>query len=553
MQRVLTPSEMAEADRRTIDAGTSFDSLVERAGRAVARVVLSELGGAYGQRAVIICGPGNNGADGEVAARVLRSRGVRCGVYKLSSPVDRSGLAREIQRCDVLVDAMFGTGFHGMLEGDAAWIADQTHQRSAGLHPFRVVAIDTPSGVHGLTGEAPGIAVSADRTVTFGALKPGLLFEPGRGLCGALALAEIGIEIGGGTPLGLVDEDDVREWIPQRLASDHKWGLGPVMVVGGSLGMEGAPRLSAASALRAGSGVVVVYSPDSSGAESPAESPAELLDPDETHTTQGPASRFAVAESPAESVREGGRDPAESGESAESAESAESHGPRVSWGSEVITRRIPLGSEGHLNRDSVEYLIEAAERFDAVLIGPGLGTDQGVAEFVRGLIGGVAAPLVLDADGLNTLGRDLSALQERAKAGLAPVILTPHEGEFQRLAGEVGPDRVAAARGLARESGATVLLKGPTTVIAEPDGASYIVNAGGPWLATAGSGDVLAGIIAALLAAGLAPGHACAAAAWLHCRASDFAGHTCLVASDLLGAIPAAWPRFSGTMREPHR
>ena len=497
MQRVLTPTEMAEADRRTIDSGTPFDVLVERAGRAAGREVLALLGGAYAKRAVVICGPGNNGADGLVAARFLRSRGVRCHVFSLTSPLDRSAVAREIQRCDVLVDAMFGTGFHGALDGDAAWIAEQTLRRSDGLHTFRVVAVDIPSGVQGLTGETLGTSVSADRTVTFGALKTGLLFEPGRGLAGAVTVAQIGIEIGDGTLLGLVDEQDVREWIPLRAAKAHKWGLGPVMVIGGSPGMAGAPHLSAASALRAGSGVVVVYSPDPYRAESLADS--------------------------------------------------------LRLGSEVITRGIPLGQEGHLNSDSAEYLIEAAQRFDAVLIGPGLGSEHGVAGVVRALIGGVTAPIVIDADGLNALGGDLSPLQGRSKAGLGPVILTPHEGEFERLSGLVGSDRVAAARGLARASAATVLLKGPTTVIAEPDGVAYIVNVGGPWLATAGSGDVLAGIIAALLASGLSPGQAAAAGAWLHCRASDFAGHTCLVASDIVSALPAAWPRFSGTMTEQHQ
>jgi ADP-dependent NAD(P)H-hydrate dehydratase / NAD(P)H-hydrate epimerase len=515
MQRVLTPTEMAEADRRTIDAGTPFDALVERAGRAVGREVLAILGGAYAKRAVIICGPGNNGADGEVAARVLRSRGVRCQVSALTSPLDRSAVTREIQRCDVLVDAMFGTGFHGELDGDAAWIAEQTHRRSVGRHPFKVVAVDIPSGVQGLTGETLGTSVSADRTVTFGALKPGLLSEPGRGLAGSVTVSQIGIEIGEGTLLGLVEEQDVREWIPQRAANDHKWGLGPVMVVGGSPGMAGAPRLSAASALRAGSGVVVSYSPDPHGADSPADS-----------------------------LRLG---------TSHSAESAESLAESLRLGSEVITRGIPLGQEGHLNRDSAEYLIAAAQRFHAVLIGPGLGADHGVAEVVKALIAGVVAPIVLDADGLNALGGDLSPLQGRAKAGLGPVILTPHEGEFERLSGLVGSDRVAAARGLARASAATVLLKGPTTVIAEPDGVAYIVDSGGPWLATAGSGDVLAGIIAALLASGLSPGKAAASGAWLHCRASDFAGHTCLVASDIVSALPAAWPRFSGTMTEQHQ
>ena len=549
MQVVLTPAEMREADRRTIDAGTSFTDLVERAGRSAARVVLAELGGVYGRRAVIICGPGNNGADGHVAARVLRSRGVRCDVFDLRSPLDRFAVARAIRRCNVLVDAMYGTGFHGALEGDAAWIAEQTKGRAAGINLFRVVAIDIPSGVDGLTGAITGGAVSADHTVTFGALKPGLLFEPGRGFAGALTVAEIGLEIrpeigldiGPDISLGLVDEGDVGEWLPRRMANDHKWSIGPVMVIGGSPGMMGAGRLGAAAALRSGSGVVVLYAPDLRGGESPAESARQGWGQSGESSQLGESSE-SPAESPGESARQGW---------------GESLNAPSSWGSEVITRSIPSGLEGRLDSESAEYLLAASERFAAVLIGPGLGTDQvgadqGMGEVVRSLLLKISAPIVLDADGLNALGGDIAPLQDRAKAGLGPVILTPHDGEFNRLFGEVGPDRVQAARRLANESRATVLLKGPTTVIAEPDGRAYLVNSGGPWLATAGSGDILAGIIAALLACGLPPGQAAAGGAWLHCRASDFAGHTCLVASDLLGAIPAVWRSINGTTNKHH-
>ena len=484
MEPILTPAEMAEADRRTIADGTSFETLVGRAGRAVARAVLTELGGAYGRRVVLACGKGNNGADGRVAADALTARGVRCTLLDLEAGFDREQAARAIDRADALVDGMYGTGFRGALEGDAAWFADYTERTN-----LPVIAIDIPSGVDGTTGAADGPVVRATRTVTFAAWKPGLLAEPGRALAGAVTVADIGIDLGAAgidPPLALITAADVMAWMPERAADAHKWAVGPLMVVGGSPGMEGAPTLAAMAALRVGSGIVWAATP--SGA---------------------PAADDAA------------------------------------FGVEVVHHPLPA-TDGALGDAAVDAVLAAAPRFGALVIGPGLGTAPSVAGAVRRLLAECDRPLLLDADALTALAGDPAPLRARAVAGLAPVLLTPHEGEFARLDGPVGPDRIAAARRLAAATGASVLLKGPGTVVADPDGRALVSTTGGPGLATAGTGDVLSGIAGSLLALGLPPGRAGAAAAWLHGHAADLAGHTSLVAGDLVGALPAVLRSVAG-------
>jgi NAD(P)H-hydrate epimerase len=501
---ILTPAEMAEADRRTIAGGVPFDVLVGRAGRAVARVVLAEIGGAYGRRAVLVCGRGNNGADGRVAAGVLAARGVRCTVLDLADGIDRAAAARAIDRADVLVDAMYGTGFRDRLEGDAAWFAERTATATV-----PIVAVDVPSGVDGTTGAVAGVAVRATRTVTFAAWKPGLLAEPGRSLAGTVTVADIGIDLGtaGADPtFALLEAADLAAWLPERPADAHKWSAGPVMVVGGAPGMEGAPLLAAMAALRAGSGIVWSASPAPPGANA------------------GPPE---------------GR-PADHG------------GPGgLPFGVEVVRYPLPTGTEGasagSLDGPGVDAVLAVADRFAAIVLGPGLGTAPAVGPAVRRLLAECDRPLVLDADALTALAGDPESLRARAAAGLAPVLLTPHEGEFARLGGPVGPDRVAAARRLAAGTRATVLLKGPGTVVADPDGRALVADTGGPWLASAGTGDVLSGIAASLLARGLGPLRAGAAAAWLHGRAADVAGHTSLVAGDLVGALPTVLRRIVGS------
>lgn len=502
MEPILTPAEMAEADRRTIAAGTAFDTLVGRAGRAVARVVLDELGGAYGRRVVLACGKGNNGADGRVAADALAARGVRCTVLDLAAGLDRAAAERSIGRADALVDAMYGTGFRGALEGDAGWFAERT-----ATVDVPVIAIDIPSGIDGTTGAAEGPVVHATRTVTFAAWKPGLLAEPGRTQAGSVTVVDIGIDLGPAAEdpqAARVTGADAAAWWPTRGADAHKWGVGPLLVVGGSPGMEGAPTLAAVAALRAGSGIV--------WAATPIGDPRRRRDGDAA-TTEGPATP------------------------------ARATGDALPLGVEVVHRLLPSGdgpSAGSLDDAGVDAVLAEARRFGALVVGPGLGTAPSVGPAVRRLLAECDRPLLLDADALTALAGDPAPLRARAEAGGAPVLLTPHEGEFARLGGPVGPDRMAAARRLAAATGATVLLKGPTTVVADPDGRVLVADTGGPWLATAGTGDVLSGIAGSLLAAGLPPIRAGAAAAWLHGGASDLAGHTSLVAGDLVGVLGEA-------------
>ena len=488
MDPVLTPEQMAVADRRTVAGGTPADVLMARAGNAVAAAVRAELGGVYGRRVTIMCGPGNNGGDGHIAAAVLRSWGVRVDVFSLGDSFGRDRCDRALQRADALVDALFGTGLRSPLEGDAAWFAAQT-QTFDGVR----VAVDIPSGVSGLTGqvlanaagdgagdEAGGAAVRADRTVCLAAYKPGLLFTPGSTHAGTVEVVDIGIDVepvDGEAPTGVTTRADVAAWLPTRRADAQKWSTGGLLVIGGSLGMTGAPLMVGHAALRTGAGIAWCALPGSDSAA------------------------------------------------------------RAS-GTEVITSAVAATPSGSLAAEAVAGLLELAGRFGAVAIGPGLGRDPETAAAVVRLVTELSAPVVLDADGLNALAGDLTPLRTRAARG-SPTILTPHGGEYARLAGHpVGDDRLGAARDLAAESRSVVLLKGPGTVIAGPTGRAAIDRSGGPWLATAGSGDVLSGTIGALTAAGVDLFEAGAAGAWLHGRTADEAGHTGLVAGDLIAALP---------------
>src|SRR5262245_7268409 len=242
---------MAEADRRAIAGGTPESLLVERAGGAVARRARRMLGGTYGRRVVVVCGKGNNGADGRVAARVLESWGARVATFAIPD-LDRDSFARATARADLFVDAMFGTGFRGELEGPAAWVAD--HVRRAGQ---ATLAIDIPSGVDGSTGAADGVAVHATETVCFVAAKPGLLFEPGRSLAGSLRVVDIGIDPGP-TTTWVPELADLR--LPVRDATAHKWSSG-LMVFGCSVGLTGAPLMVSHAGARCGAGMVVCCLP----------------------------------------------------------------------------------------------------------------------------------------------------------------------------------------------------------------------------------------------------------------------------------------------------
>jgi len=475
VEPVLTPDAMGDADRRTIAAGTPVEVLMDRAGRAVAWHVRRLARGTYGRRVVLVCGKGNNGGDGLVAASVLASWGMRPSVFELAAGIDHAAFTRALRRADVAVDAMYGTGFRGALEGDAAFVADAL----AAWHG-PVVSVDIPSGVDGLRGVALGPVVQATHTVTFAARKPGLVFEPGRSHAGEIVVADIGIDVGAGAHAGLVSADDVHGWLPARAPDAHKW-QSAVMVVGGSGGMTGAPMFVSHAAMRAGAGIVWCGLP--------------------------------------------GQDAA-----------------RAASGSEVITRVLPASSAGVLTRDAAETVLATIGRFGALALGPGLGGvgDRDLEFVVRTLVAEARAPLVLDADGLNALDGDFTPLEARATLG-APAVLTPHAGEYQRLMGRpVGDDRLEAARALADRAGAVVLLKGPGTIVAAPDGRLALNPTGGAELATAGTGDVLTGIVAGFLARGMDAFTAAAAGAWVHGRTADDLverNGPGLVAGDLVGGL----------------
>ncbi len=444
---VVTPEEMNAVDAA---APEPVEVLIDRAARAVARKAVSMLGGTYGRRVTVLAGKGNNGNDGRVAADHLRARGVRVSVlHAADAPA-------ALAPVDLVIDAAYGTGFRGAYEAPAL---------AAGQ---RVLAVDIPSGVDGLTGETADRVLAAESTVTFAALKPGLLLEPGAGLVGEIDVADIGLDVSSAT-VHLVEASDVAAWLPDRPATAHKW-QSAVWIVAGSPGMGGAATLACEGAQRAGAGYVRLSTPGGLAAGIPVE-----------------IVQHAVGED---------------------------------WSCEVL---------------------DDTDRFAALVIGNGLGTDPGPAAAVRAIVTRSSTPTVVDADGLTALAEVGDACFPLGDH----VVLTPHDGEFARLAGaKPGSDRIAETRSLATRTGAVVLLKGHLTVVAHPDGRCLLTDSAGARLATAGTGDVLAGVIGALLAQGLEPLHAAAAGAFIHGRAGDLGWRHGLVAGDLPALVPEVLERL---------
>ena len=442
MRPVVTPEEMAAVDRA---APEPVDVLIGRAGNAVALQALRMMGGAYGRDVFVVAGKGNNGNDGRDAARRLRQRGARVRMLDAGS----LGAGERLERCDLVIDAAYGTGFHG--DYDAP---------DPGGAP--VLAVDIPSGVDGLTGAAGPGAVRADATVTFAAYKPGLLFPPGRELAGDIVVADIGLDCSSAT-IDVVEASDVREWLPIRPADAHKWRTA-MWVVAGSPGMTGAAALVCGGAQRSGAGYVRLSSP---GATRAAEAPTEVVRTFMSH---------------------------------------------AGWDVDVL---------------------ESISRFRALVIGPGLGTDPATAPSVQRVVRESPVPTVVDGDALTALGTGVAEFTHPL------TVLTPHDGEYERLTGHrPGPDRIDAARALARTANATVLLKGATPVVADCEGRALLVTTGDARLATAGTGDVLSGIIGGLLAQGVHPVRAAAAGGWLHGAAGALGPRRGFVAGDLVDALP---------------
>jgi ADP-dependent NAD(P)H-hydrate dehydratase / NAD(P)H-hydrate epimerase len=477
---LLTPAEMAAADRAAIAGGVPGIDLMEAAGRAVAEAAAAT---APEGPVVVVAGGGNNGGDGSVAARLLREAGRDATLLLAADPARLRGDAATafarwggpwakagpaLPAAAVLVDALFGAGLDRDVEGPAAALV-----AAMNAHPAPVVAVDVPSGLDGATGRVRGAAVEAAATVTFFRKKPGHLLYPGRSLCGRLTLAQIGIPDATLPPLG------VRAWenrpplwrasLPAPEATGHKYGRGHALVLSGPMTRTGAARLAAAAALRAGAGLVTLGSP------------ADALAVNAAHLTA------------------------------------------------VMLREIADAA-------ALSALL-ADRRFTAVALGPGLG--HGARE--RGLVlAALAAPqaAALDADALTIFADESEELFQAIAVRAAATVLTPHGGEFARLFPDlaVAGARLAAARAAAARSAATIVYKGADTVIAAPDGRAAINANAPPWLATAGTGDVLTGIVAGLLARGLPAFQAACAAVWLHGEAGAAIGPG-LVAEDLAPAL----------------
>jgi len=449
---VLTADEMRAADAAALST-VSHETLVGRAGTAVGVAALRLLGGAYGRRVTVVVGKGSNGADGRVAAALLARRGARVTVIAAAD-----GPAA-LPRCDLVIDAAYGTGFRGSYDAPAV---------APGVP---VLSGDIASGVDADTGAAPGAPFRATRTVTFAAYKPGLLQAAGAGCSGEVQVVDIGVPLPA-SGAALIEDADVAAGVPPRLRQSHKWSTA-LGIASGSVGMEGSAILCTRGAMAAGAGMIRLANPGNPSADWPTEAVRVHLE-----------------------------------------------GPR--W---------------------AEAFLAATTKCRAMVIGPGLGTDAATQEEIRTVIARAPHPLVIDADAITALGGAAAARQLLALRH-EPTVLTPHDGEYARVAGSPpGEDRLAAARHLADRVGAVVLLKGALTAVAAPQEELpdvLLASAGGPALATAGTGDVLSGVIGAFLARGVPAHLAAALGAHVHGRAAALGRPEGLVAGDLPGLI-AAW------------
>lgn len=497
MIELLAPAEMAEADRLAMAGGIAGIELMENAGRAIAdRIAANHSAGA---RIVVVAGPGNNGGDGFVAGRLLAERGYVVRVLLVGAierlkgdaalaarrwtraiePAAPDALHISGKPADAIVDALFGAGLDRPVEGLAR--AMIMAMNTAGS---RIYAVDLPSGINGATGAVMGAAVEATETVTFFRRKPGHLLLPGRRHCGEVFVADIGIPESVLTtikPQTFVNQPDL--WsaqFPAPRVEGHKYSRGHAVVLSGGLASTGAARMAARAALRAGAGLVTIASP-----------------------------RDALAVNAAANLA-------------------------------VMVR--PVDSAAEL----AEFLADA--RRNVMILGPGGGVGRAMREFVSAVLAGKRAA-VLDADALTSFAEEPQALMAaiRARSDRA-VVLTPHEGEFLRLFKTIDDvpqagSKVERARAAAACTQAVVLLKGPDTVVAAPDGRATIAANAPAWLATAGTGDVLAGFVAGLLAQGMPAFEAAAAAVWVHGETGAVVGPG-LIAEDLPDALPQVYRRL---------
>ncbi|HET7216514.1 MAG TPA: NAD(P)H-hydrate dehydratase [Vicinamibacterales bacterium] len=506
--RVVNTEQMREADRRTIeDIGIPSIVLMENAGRQSVAAMEAAFEDLAASRVAVVCGRGNNGGDGFVVARTLVQRGVDTSVFLLGSVADVRGDARanlevlgrlgmtvveitnaqewelnftQITDCDLVVDAILGTGFRGQLSGLLETVVADLNALGV-----PIVAIDLPTGISADTAQLEGPAVEASMTVTLGAPKIPLVLPPADAHAGDLVIADIGI------PLPLFDELDgqhleiltreaMREIVPVRVADSHKGDFGRVLIVAGSLGRSGAAHLSALGALKSGAGLVTIATPRS-------------------------CLPIVAAMAP-----------------------------------EYMTEPLDETDAGTVDFSALDRVLDM--NADVIAIGPGLGQAPATAAFVHGLLERTGVPIVVDADGLNAFSGEPDRLMGREEV---PVVITPHPGEMARLLNitteVLQRDRVRYARDFAAAHRVHVVLKGHRTVIASPDGRTFVNLTGNPGMATGGTGDLLTGMIAAWFAQLLDAEAACKLAVYLHGTAGDLAeadeGDVALVAGDIASRL----------------
>lgn len=507
MRPLLTAKEMREADRQTIqDFGIPGLILMENAGLEVAKEVERYLASSSDDFILILCGKGNNGGDGMVAARHLINRHVPVSAVLVGQSDDLKGDARiqyeilqkmhvpvhEIQsltelepfsEAGCMVDALFGTGISGPVTGLAGEVIAWINQS-----PAHVIAVDLPSGVNADTGACGGDCVRADATVTMAAMKRGLALPPGRDLAGEIIIADISAPeaVFESLPPAMVqvEVEDVRRMLPRRFPDGHKGTYGKIAVLAGSRGMTGAASLVSRATLRAGAGLTILGIPES-------------LNP--------------ILETQS---------------------------------AEVMTLPLSETSDGSLSMKALPKIEKLLDWADILVLGPGLSTNPDTGELVRHLVKSVALPLVVDADGLNNLAGHVRRLKSRK----ASTIITPHCGELARLLTDsleaVCNDRPDALNRIVGETGCVCVLKGSPALVKRPGGPIYVNSTGNDGLATAGAGDVLTGIIGGLLAQNSPPIESAIAGVYVHGHAADlFASEyskRALIAGDLIDLLPEA-------------
>ena len=508
--KLLTSSEMRALEQRAVEAGVSIDELMRNAGLAVAQEVWMTLGTLEDRRILLLAGPGNNGGDTLIAARHLVEWAAQVAVYllvpraeddpliaplaELNVPIVAAGedpgyetLDQFLSVAEVIVDGLLGTGANRPVEGELAEILSRVRAAMDRTLRPKVIAVDLPTGVNADTGHADPLAVASEVTVALGEAKAGLYLGQGSALAGRVQVVDIGIPSSIERPAGidLLDRTWAKRRLPARPADANKGTFGKVLAVAGSRNFAGAAALAGTAAYRAGAGLVTLALP---------KSVYKLL-----------------------------------------------------AGRVLETTYLPLPAKhGVLAKDAAAEVLAAVERYDVLLMGCGLGAEARAA--VLGILGGLGnqppRALVLDADALNALAGE----DEWWKGLPAATVLTPHPGEMSRLAGldvaAIQNGRLDIARRHAAKWGVTVVLKGANTVIAAADGRTWLAPFANPAMATAGTGDVLAGVIAALLGQGLDPAEAAAVGVYLHGMAGDAAraelGPAGMLASDLLGELPKA-------------